>query len=98
MRFVFHKEAEAEFEAAVAFYDAKAFRLGLAFSEEIYDSIQRILQFPTAWPVFHHPRIRRHVTNRFPYRILYSIDGDTIRIVAIMHVRKDPTYWISRIE
>lgn len=50
MNYIFHPEAEAEFAAAVAFYDAKEFRLGLAFAEEVYDGIQRILSFPMAWP------------------------------------------------
>jgi len=46
------------------------------------------------------PRSRRCPLNRFPYAILYHIDGKHIVIVAVMHMRRNPDKWqeIARIE
>jgi len=42
--------------------------------------------------------IRRCLTNRFPYGILYSIESDRIFILAVMHLHRDPDYWKHRME
>jgi hypothetical protein len=41
MTFSFHPEAEAEFEAAVEFYEDHAEGLGLDFSVEVREAISR---------------------------------------------------------
>jgi hypothetical protein len=34
---------------------------------------------------------------RFPYGLIYSIDGDTVVIVAVAHLHRRPRFWIDRI-
>jgi len=41
--------------------------------------------------------IRRCLTNRFPYGVLYSIEANEIFILAVMHMHRDPDYWKHRI-
>lgn len=40
--------------------------------------------------------MRRRLVRRFPYAVLYSISPDLIRILAVMHSRRRPMYWIER--
>jgi plasmid stabilization system protein ParE len=89
--------ARAELSEAVAYYDSKKQGLGSQFAQEVRRSIERILQYPEAWSLI-SKRTRRCRTNRFPYAIIYQVRGDVLLIVAVMHLRREPRTWKSRIE
>lgn len=95
MSFLFHPEAEAEFLAAVDWYEERSAGLGADFAAEIYATIQRAVAMPLAWPQIDGD-IRRVLANRFPYGVLYAADKQSIYILAIMHMRRQPDYWRSR--
>jgi len=96
MKYVFHPEAEAEFLAAIDYYEGCEPGLGYDFSIEVHSTIGNILSFPKAWPILEDD-IRRCLTRRFPYGIVYSQDGDVIFILAVMHLHRDPDYWKDRL-
>lgn len=96
MTFSFHPEAESEFVDAINYYEECESGLGEDFSIEVYATIRNILVFPTAWPVIDEP-VRRCLTNRFPFGILYSIDQGVIFILAVMHLHRHPDYWKKRL-
>lgn len=87
--------ASAELEDAVAFYNQQASGLGYEFAAEFMVAIDRIRDFPDAWPVF-EATIRRYRLTRFPYGVLYHIEGQTLLILAIMHLAIDPARWRER--
>jgi hypothetical protein len=95
MKFDFHPEAEAEFLEAIAYYESSVPGLGEDFSLEVYSTIQNILSYSYAWPIVEDD-IRRCLTNRFPYGVLYSIESDRIYILAVMHLHRHTDYWKSR--
>jgi len=33
---------------------------------------------------------------KFPYSIIYTIEPDHIRILAVAHSKRKPEYWLSR--
>ncbi len=43
------------------------------------------------------PDIRRWMFDRFPYALIYGIEGETIVIVAVAHTRRDLHYWTDRV-
>jgi len=96
MNYYFHQEAEAEFIAAIDFYEERQAELGYEFAQEVYAGIQSILDHPRTWPVFDLD-IRRRLIERFPYAILYSIEDKTIYVLAVMHLHREPNYWKSRV-
>ena len=96
MNYAFHPEAEAEFLAAIDYYEDRDPGLGLDFAIEVHSAIGSILSFPTAWPILEDD-MRRCRLRRFPYGIIYSKHKDTIFILAVMHLRRDPDYWKSRV-
>lgn len=89
--------AESEFVEAVQSYNQQCPGLGYELAAEAKVAFERIASFPRAWPTF-SPRARRCIINRFPYGVLYQIRKDSILIVAIMHLKRDPVRWHDRIE
>jgi len=90
--------AVAELYEAISFYNIQRQGLGLEFAKEVQDTIERIKQNPEAWTtVYRSKRARRCLTNRFPYGIIYQIRDNTIMIVAVMHQRRRPQTWQSRL-
>jgi toxin ParE1/3/4 len=39
---------------------------------------------------------RKLPLGRFPYTLVYRIDGDTVRVLAFMHQSRKPEYWLRR--
>lgn len=95
MSFRFHPEAERELLAAVDYYEDIEPGLGYDLSVEIYAAIQRAVAYPQAWPVL-NGKIRRALVRRFPYGVLYSGGGDTLLIIAVMNLHREPGYWQDR--
>lgn len=70
--------------------------LGYEFAAEIKKTIERIIQYPEAWAKLSE-HTRRCRTNRFPYGILYQVREETLLIVAVMHLSREPQTWKSRL-
>ena len=68
---------------------------GTTFQLKFILAIQKIVDYPEVWPVL-KDAIRRCLTNRFPYGILYSIERKEIFILAVMHLHREPEYWKYR--
>jgi plasmid stabilization system protein ParE len=96
MNFSFHPEAEEEFLAAIDYYEERGENLGLDFALEVYAAIGRAAEYPKAWPIL-EGEVRRCLTIRFPYGVLYSEEEDGIFILAVMHLHRDPDYWKHRL-
>lgn len=92
----FLKEAEAELDEAVAYYDGQMTGLGAEFASEVRISLGHIVEFPKAWQ-FLSPRIRRCRLRRFPYGLVYAVLGSEIVVVAVMHLHRAPDYWQGRL-
>ena len=96
MTYDFHPEARVEYREAALFFDTRRSGLGAAFTLEVEAAIDRILQAPERWRVIEQD-VRRCLTHTFPYGILYTVEQETILIVAVMHLRRRPGYWRSRL-
>jgi plasmid stabilization system protein ParE len=94
-RIVFRTEAQADVAAAFAWYEDQRAGLGLQFLDEIEHCLQRIAESPEACPVVYR-RFRRALTSRFPYKVFYFLEADSINIVAVLHAARHPLRWRSR--
>jgi len=81
MKYRFHPLADDELNEAADYYEDKKEGLGLEFVEEVYSTIQRMVDFPLAWSKLSE-RSRRCITNRFPYQVAYQIREQYILIAA----------------
>jgi hypothetical protein len=97
MRIVFLPPAKAELADAVSFYNTQSEGLGFDLAAEVKKTLERIVQYPDAWPML-SKRTRRCRTNRFPYGVIYQLRPNTLLVVAIMHLGRNPETWKSRLE
>jgi hypothetical protein len=96
MRFYFHPDAETEFDRAVEYYEQFQPGLGLEFTEEVYATITRIMQYPDAWSAL-SKNSRRCLVSRFPYGVIYQIKSRFLRIIAVAYLNRRPGYWEERL-
>ena len=88
--------AEVELDQAMHWYKVQAPGLDNAFLIEVLSAADRIQRFPSAW----HPlseNVRRCRLNRFPYGLIYTIDGGDILVLAVAHLHRRPDYWRDRL-
>ncbi|MEG4503308.1 type II toxin-antitoxin system RelE/ParE family toxin [Microcoleus sp. F6_B4] len=95
MRYVFHPEALAEYSEAVQYYAEQRSEVAQMFINAIEDAVYRIRESPTRWAIVDED-VRRCLTQKFPYSILYTIEQDYILILAVTHCSREPGYWKSR--
>lgn len=88
-------EAEREVAEAVRHYKDKAPDTAEQFIRAYDVAIQRMISFPEAWPPAGRG-LRRCLLSRFPYQIVYRVDGQSILIIAVAHNRRRPGYWRKR--
>lgn len=93
----FHRLAEREMLDSALYYELESPGLGSSFLEEVESCSRRVLEHPEAGQVI-HGSVRRRLLRRFPYALLYSARAEVIRILAVMNLRRRPTYWLGRLE
>jgi plasmid stabilization system protein ParE len=90
-----HSDAEAEYEAALAWYLARSVRAAAGFEEAFERALESIAANPYLHPLC-DDRHRFCVLRRYPYSVIYRVDGDQVRVVAVAHSRRLPGYWSGR--
>jgi plasmid stabilization system protein ParE len=96
MPIVFHEEAHAEMIGAAEWYNRQQPNVGEGFLDEIDIVLERIAATPEAFGFF-RGKVQYLRLHRFPYAVLYYRRTDNIFIVAVMHLHREPDYWIERI-
>ena len=94
----FEAEAAVEFDVEAAFdwYESEERGLGLEFLEQLRAAYLRILGNPLGYQEL-RSGIRRALTRKFPYAVYFSIEGDLILVLAVLHTARDPAEWQRRI-
>ncbi len=92
-------EAEAEYLAAVRFYEEQRAGLGDALICEFERVIELVVEKPEICRLVHPSGIRVIRLSRFPYTVFYRVLlGNTIQITAFAHHRRRPGYWLARVD
>ncbi len=93
----FHPEAGREYTQAVEHYAAISLELGHRFNDEIERLIAAVCADPQRFhPI--RPQVRRALSREFPYSVVYIDQPERVWIVAVMHGKRRPSYWISRVD
>lgn len=93
---VVHESADDELSAAAVFYESRETDLGKEFLEELSQAFQRIIARPFSYSI-HFDEYRRYLMDRFPYQVVYRIEGKRILVFAVAHLRRQPGYWRERV-
>ncbi|XHX78198.1 MAG: type II toxin-antitoxin system RelE/ParE family toxin [Stenomitos frigidus ULC029] len=95
MKYAFHPEALIEYAEAVQYYAEQRVEVTQAFIDAIEDAVYRRRESPTRYSAIDED-VRRCMTRKFPYGILYTIEPDYILILAVMHCSREPGHWKTR--
>ena len=95
MRFEFAEAAREEFIAGIDYYEFQQTGLGLAFSEQVYATIERIIDFPSGWTPL-DSTLHRCLVKQFPYALVYTVLDQVLVITAVMNLHRKPGYWRNR--
>jgi toxin ParE1/3/4 len=92
--------AEAEFQAAAAWYAERDMKVARDFVSEVQRVTSLIARQPGLGAPWSDTRlsapVRRVPLTRFPYLIIY-VEGNVIQIIALAHTRRRADYWIARL-
>jgi plasmid stabilization system protein ParE len=93
---IIRPEAEADLISARAWYERQREGLGAAFLLCVEEVLERIGRTPEMYIVVYRD-IRRALTRRFPYAVYYYIARNEVVVLGILHARRDPREWQSRV-
>lgn len=96
MRLELHPEARLEFLDAVAHYELCHPGLVERFIQSIEVALGSIAENLNAWAEIEQD-IRRKLTRVFSCSLLYTIESESILVVAVMHCHQAPGYWRTRL-
>jgi plasmid stabilization system protein ParE len=85
-------EAERDLRAAHDWYDEQVRGLGEEFLRSIDAVFASMRRHPEAFPIMHED-VRRALVRRFPYAVFYVVENDRIAVLAVLHMRQDPSDW-----
>ena len=88
--------AEEEMVEAAAYYESRVPTLGTNFLDIIEAAVAEISEHPERWPEV-EAGVRRRVVRRFPYSLIYTVGNDEVCVLAVMHHKQKPRYWIPRL-
>lgn len=96
MRLVIVPDALAELQDAAAFYSTQVnVDFARAFVDEFERVVNLIFSSPQLGATFRGNR-RRYFLRKFPYSVIYQVAQDELRVLALAHQRRRPSYWTKR--
>jgi toxin ParE1/3/4 len=97
----FELEAVTEMEAAAEWYERRQRGLARRFLDEIERIQEAIVERPASFPRLDlpsvHLSIRRALLYRFPYALVFLDRENDVRVLAVAHTKRRPSYWLNRL-
>ena len=95
MRLTYHPLVQRDVSGILRHYDEISPRLG----DEFWAELTRLLQIVLARPERFHfsdRRLRRANLTRFPYHLLFRVTAGSVRVIAVRHDKRHPSFGITR--
>jgi toxin ParE1/3/4 len=96
-RVIIRPPALEDIADAATWYEDQCPGLGGELTDEVIKAVRRAQESPDLFRVL-RPRdgLRRVLTERFPYRVFFSIVGDTLYVHAVLHGARHDRHWRRR--
>lgn len=91
-RLKFSSRAVREIGEASGWYEDQSQGLGSEFQLAFELQLKRIEQVPLLYSEI-IPGVRRTLLPRFPYGVFYTIKGDLVYVLAVVHNARSPKRW-----
>lgn len=90
--------ALADIEREAAWYEERQQRLGAAFAKTVRRAIAGLADNPLIYRLRNRRlRVRWFIPPRFPYRIVYRVDGNLVTVLAVIHGARRDREWRKRV-
>ena len=90
-------EAERELDEALAWLEGSRRDRGMEFLLAFESTLTMLGEYPDVGRKVPRSRLRSFVMASWPYKIVYSLEGDTIMVWVVAHDRRKPGYWRKRV-
>jgi plasmid stabilization system protein ParE len=90
-----HVEAEHELREAFLWYFERDAGTAGRFEVAVERALAALAEAPLQSPEI-EPGRRRLLIDRFPYALIYAVEGRRIVVLAVAHSRRRPGYWHGR--
>lgn len=98
MNVLFRPRAVEDIVEAAIWYEAHTPGLGEELIDEILKATRRAQENPELFRIVHRDgNIRRVLTNRFPYRIFFSVVDETLFVHGVLHGARHDRRWTERL-
>lgn len=94
MRIEILDKAEGDLVDGFRFYEGHEAGLGADFLDSLYSDIDSLRVYAGIHRVAYR-HYHRLLSRRFPFAVFYTLDGDVVRVHAVVDCRRDPS-WIRR--
>ena len=88
-KIIIRPEAEYDLKETFSWYEDKRKGLGHVFLLQVDAGLRFIERNPEIHPA-EYKETRKHLIKRFPYKIIYLIEKQTIIILAVIHTKRSP--------
>jgi plasmid stabilization system protein ParE len=92
-----HLGAADELRAAAEHFNEQKAGLRLRFVDAVANSVQRIQTHPELYRTVGFG-CRKCRVPRFQYGLIYREASNEIQVIAVMHLKREPSYWQRRAE
>lgn len=90
MRVFFRPQARAEALEAQAWYESRSTGLGMEFARAMDAAVASAVRNPEAFTLI-ASGCRQVLLRRFPFSLVYRVNGDEFLVIAVFHHRRNPT-------
>ncbi|MDA0738128.1 MAG: type II toxin-antitoxin system RelE/ParE family toxin [Nitrospirae bacterium] len=87
-------EAEQDLAEAFRWYELQRSGLGHDFLHHVQAGFQFLERTPLVFPECYHG-VRQHLIKRFPYKIFYKVEAQTVIVLAVVYGGRDPE-WVKK--
>lgn len=91
-RLKFSSRALHETGEAQEWYESQSPGLGDEFIAAIELQLKRLEQAPLLYAEA-IPKVRRALLPRFPYGLFFTVRGDLVHVLAVLHDARNPKHW-----
>jgi len=95
-RFIVRPLAEADIEDAARWYDDERAGLVDRFLVDVNRTFVRIRERPLQFPAV-SGEVRRALLHTFPYAVYFRASDETVIVLAVLHLGRNPQVWRARV-
>ena len=90
-------EVSTDILEAADWYESKQHGLGADLIREVRQTVRSLRVNPLLYRIRHTKyRVRWVLLHRFPHRIVFTVEGQVITILAVTHAKRHDRHWRER--